>query len=80
MYARSLLSRNLLENHFLMLYTSNREDGARLDICAQGFWGDRFRRAFFDIRVFYPNASSYRNLAPSTVVMRKKRRETMKTE
>ena len=50
--------------------TSNREDGARLDIRAQGFWGDRFRRAFFDIRVFYPNASSYRNLQLSSIYSR----------
>ena len=50
--------------------TFNREDGARLDIRAQGFWGDRFRRAFFDIRVFYPNATSYRNLQLSSVYRR----------
>ena len=50
--------------------TSNREDGARLDIRAQGFWGDRFRRAFFDIRVFYPNASSYHNLQLSSIYRR----------
>ena len=42
--------------------TSNSDDRARLDIRAQGFWGDRHRRAFFDVRVFYPNATSYRNL------------------
>ena len=51
----------------LLYATSNREDGAQLDIRAQGFWGDRFRRAFFDIRVFYPNAPSYRNLQLSSV-------------
>ena len=50
--------------------TSNREDGPRLDIRAQDFWGDRFRRAFFDIRVFYPNASSYRNLQLSSIYRR----------
>ena len=50
--------------------TSNTEDGARLDICVQGFWGDRFRQAFFDIRVFYPNAPSYCNLQLSSVYRR----------
>ena len=50
--------------------TSNRDDGARLDIRAQGFWGDRHRRAFFDVRVFYPNAPSYRNLQLGSVYRR----------
>ena len=38
--------------------TSNSEDGAHLDVCAQGFWGDRHQRAFFDVRVFNPLAPS----------------------
>ena len=38
--------------------TSNYEDGARLDVSAQGFWGDRHDRAFFDVRVFNPLAPS----------------------
>ena len=33
-------------------------DGARLDIAADGFWGSRNERAFFDVRVFNPFASS----------------------
>ncbi len=37
--------------------TSNSEDGARLDVCAQGFWGNR-QSAFFDVRVFNPLAPS----------------------
>ena len=36
------------------------EDGARLDISASGFWGGRFERAFFDVRVFNPHARSNR--------------------
>lgn len=36
------------------LKTATTEDGARLDISAEGFWGDRFRRVFFDVRVFCP--------------------------
>ena len=33
-------------------------DGARLDVAANGFWGGRHERAFFDIRVFNPHAPS----------------------
>ena len=36
------------------------EDGARLDISAAGFWGGRHQKAYFDVKVFNPNASSYR--------------------
>ena len=38
--------------------TANTEDGARLDVKARGFWENRWQCAFFDIRVFYPNAQS----------------------
>ena len=41
--------------------TANREDGARLDIVAQNFWGRDRQRAFFDVRVFNPYAPSYQN-------------------
>ena len=34
------------------------EDGARLDIAANGFWGGRHDRAFFDVRIFNPYAPS----------------------
>ena len=50
--------------------TANSDDGARLDICAHSFWGDWFRRAFFDVSFFYPNAPSYRNLQLSAVYRR----------
>ena len=33
-------------------------DEARLDVRAQGFWGDRGQCAFFDVRVFNPLAPS----------------------
>ena len=38
--------------------TANVEDGARSDIKAEGFWGDRHQCAFFDVRVFNPLATS----------------------
>ena len=41
------------------------EDGARLDIAANGFWGSHYERAYFDVRVFNPLTPSNRqqNLA-----------------
>ena len=36
---------------------ANVQDDARADIRARGFW-NRLQNAFFDIRVFYPHASS----------------------
>ena len=34
----------------------NIQDGAQLDIAADRFWGSRFERAFFDVKVFNPYA------------------------
>ena len=36
------------------------DDGARLDIAASGFWGGHHERAFFDVRVYIPYATSNR--------------------
>ena len=41
--------------------TVNTQDGAQLDIVANGFWGGTFERAFFDIRVFNLLAPSNRH-------------------
>ena len=35
--------------------TANTKDDARVDIIAQGFWGDKQQCAFFDVRVFNPH-------------------------
>ena len=40
--------------------SANKKEEARSDIKAKGFWC-RQQSAFFDIRVFHPNAPSYRN-------------------
>ena len=40
----------------LSLATSNRAEGARLDVAANGFWGGRYERALFDVKVFNPYA------------------------
>ena len=41
--------------------TTNSQDGARLNISANGVWGWRFEKTFFDVRVFNPHATSNRN-------------------
>ena len=55
--------------------TANRQDDARADRHAYGFWG-RQQSAFFDVRVFHPNARSYHNSSISATVYR--RHEMMK--
>ena len=40
--------------------SANTDDGARLDIAANGFWGGRLERAYFDVRIFNPHAPSNR--------------------
>lgn len=48
---------------------------ARLDIRANGFWGgSRHNCAFFDVRVFYPHAQSYRS-TPIDKLFRDQERE-----
>ena len=44
---------------------ANTADDACLDVKARGIWC-RGQDAFFDARVFYPNASSYRTLGLSS--------------
>ena len=46
--------------------SANTDDGARVDIRARGFW-NASQDAFFDVRVFYPNASSNRSTNPMSV-------------
>ena len=47
-----------LSGEHLTYATANREDNARTDISADGFWTGN-QRAFFDVRIFNPNAPSY---------------------
>ena len=53
--------------------TANRQDNARLDIQAQGFWGERRQDAFFDVRVFNPHASSNHHSTPGACYRRHER-------
>ena len=48
------------------LASANTSSDARLDVKARGFWS-RGQDAYFDVRVFYPNASSYRSLSLPSV-------------
>ena len=49
-----------LSGEIILPRTANKQDDARLDIRAKGFWS-RQKDAIFDVRVFHPNASSYRS-------------------
>ena len=55
--------------------TSNAQDGARLDIAANGFWGGRFERTYIDVRVFNPHAPSHRQSSLSSCY---RKQETLK--
>ena len=54
-----------LTGESLRLRSASTEDNARLDVSAEGFWGHRFQRVFFDVRVFCPlsNTNSSRPLS-----------------
>ena len=45
--------------------TANSPDGARLDISANGVWGGRSEKTYFDVRIFNPYAPSNKNMIPS---------------
>ena len=57
--------------------TANRQEEARADIKAKGFWC-RQQSAFFDVRVFHPNAQSYRNT--SIAALYRRQEQTKKRE
>ena len=46
------------------------DNGARLDIAVHGFWGGRFEKAFFDVRVFNPCARSNQQVSLNSVYRR----------
>ena len=52
-----------LEENRLNLATSNKEDNARADIRARGFWGNNYQCAFLDVKVFNPNAHTNRKFS-----------------
>ena len=54
-----------LSGELLALRTSISDDKGRFDIPANGVWGGRFEKAFFDVRVFNPCAKSNSGTLPS---------------
>ena len=50
-----------ITDELLIHHTANQEDGARLDVAADSFWGNDRQCAFFYIRVFNPLTPSYQN-------------------
>ncbi len=55
--------------------TANVQDGARLDIVANGVWGSSFERTYFDVRVFNPLAPSNKH---STIAATYRHHENIK--
>ena len=53
--------------------TTNLQDGARLDVSANGVWGGRFEKTYFDVRVFNPYALSNKKQTPSACYRKHKR-------
>ena len=50
-----------LQSHGGEIVSSNftaTDDDAQLDIKANGLWGSRFNRTFFDLKIFNPHAKS----------------------
>ena len=58
-----------LTGESLEYLTSNRQDDARLDIKARGFWR-RGQDAYFDIRVTHVNARSHTNQNTATIFLK----------
>jgi hypothetical protein len=69
-----------LNGEHLSYATANRDDNARSDLCAQGFWGKGNQRAFFDIRVCNPNVQSYCNASLDAVYRRHEREKRRQYE
>ncbi len=55
-----------LSGEIILPRSANKQDDARVDIKTIGFWG-RQQSAFFDVRVFHPNALSYRNTSAAAL-------------
>ena len=66
-----------ISNEILTGATANTQDGARLDIAVNGFWGGTYERTFLDVRVFNPHAPSNRRIPLSSCY--RKHEQTKKT-
>ena len=47
-----------LDGEIILSYSTTTDDDARLDIKANGLWGFRFNRTFFEVKIFNPHAKS----------------------
>ena len=54
-----------ISGEHLSATSANTQEGTRLDIAANGLWGGRLERTYFDVRVFNPHAPSNRHTTPS---------------
>ncbi|XP_065177350.1 uncharacterized protein LOC135808131 [Sycon ciliatum] len=62
-----------LSGEHLSYRTAIRDDQPRLDVAANGVWGGRFERTFFDVRVFNPFASSNQSSSISATYVRQEK-------
>ena len=62
-----------LSNETLEGRSAIREENARVDVAARGFWGDGSQKAYFDIRVFNPCAQTCLTMEPQTVYLRQEK-------
>ena len=53
--------------------TANSQDEASLNVFANGVWGGRFEKTYFDVQVFNPHAPSNKNQTPSACYRKHKR-------
>ena len=63
-----------------MSQRSANTDNSRLDVSAYSFWGGRFERAFFDVRVFNPCARSNRQASLQSTYRRHKQEKKQQYE
>ena len=59
---------------------SSNEDEAHLDMLASGFWGDKFQKTYFDVRVFNTNIPSYVNTTITSCYKRHEQEKKRKYE
>ena len=63
-----------LDGEIFASNSTTTDDDARLDIKANGLWGSRFNRTFFDVMIFNPHAKS----CPKTIKDAYKYHESIK--
>ena len=51
-----------LQGESCVINSTTTDEEARLDVKTNGFWGSRFRRTFFDVKVFNPHAKNSQRL------------------